>query len=68
VHVGADEGLLDDSIRLAERAAMAQVSVTLEVWPRMWHIFQTRPVFPEARAAFGRLTAYLRRHVAEVDI
>ncbi len=42
IQVGSAEVLLDDSIRLAARAAEADVSVQLEVWPRMphvWHAF-----------------------------
>jgi acetyl esterase/lipase len=68
VQVGEDEVLVDDATRLAEQAAAAHVEVTLEVWPGMWHIFQTQPVFPEARAAFGRFATYLRRHLVAAGI
>jgi len=37
VHVGNDEVLLDDSIRLAERAAAAGVDVRLDSWQGMVH-------------------------------
>jgi epsilon-lactone hydrolase len=42
IQVGSAEVLLDDSIRLAARAAEADVAVQLEVWPHMphvWHAF-----------------------------
>jgi monoterpene epsilon-lactone hydrolase len=42
IQVGSAETLLDDSVRLARAAAMADVRVTLEVWPDMihaWHLF-----------------------------
>ena len=40
IHVGNDEVLLSDSVRLAERARAAGVEVELKVWPGMWHVFQ----------------------------
>lgn len=43
IHVGADETLLDDSTRLAERARAAGVPVELKIWPAVphdWHLFR----------------------------
>lgn len=40
IQVGAEEILLSDSITLAERAGGANVEVVLEVWPKMFHVFQ----------------------------
>ena len=45
IQVGAAETLLDDSIRLAGVAGGQDVTVTLEVWPEMvhvWHLFHPR--------------------------
>ena len=42
IQVGSDETLLGDSLKLTERAGLAQVEVRLEVWPEMvhvWHAF-----------------------------
>jgi epsilon-lactone hydrolase len=42
IHVGAAEVLLDDALKLAQRAGAANVPVRLEVWPEMvhiWHVF-----------------------------
>jgi acetyl esterase/lipase len=42
IQVGTAEVLLDDSTRLATKAAAANVNVRLETWPNMphvWHIF-----------------------------
>ena len=42
IHVGSAEILLDDATRLAARAGAADVSVRLEIWPDMphvWHLF-----------------------------
>ena len=62
--VGEDELLLDDARRLVERARAAGADATLEVWPGLWHVFQTQIAFPEARLATGRLTSFLRRRLA----
>ena len=39
IQVGAAETLLDDAIRLAQRAGAADVRVDLQVWPEMIHIW-----------------------------
>jgi acetyl esterase/lipase len=59
--VGSDEILRDDSERMAERMREAGCDVTLEIWPRMphvWHGFA--PVLPEARRAIARVGDYIR--------
>jgi acetyl esterase/lipase len=58
IHVGNDEILLDDSIRLAERAKNAGVDVTLKVWDDMWHVFHTFPI-PEAKLAIDEIGEYV---------
>ncbi len=40
IQVGTDERLLDDSRQYAERAMTAGVSVQLEIWEGMHHVFQ----------------------------
>lgn len=41
IQVGEDELLLNDSLRLAERARAAGVAVTLQRYPGCWHVFQS---------------------------
>jgi acetyl esterase/lipase len=61
IQVGEDETLLDDSTRLAERAALAGVDVTLEVFPEMQHVFQVAcGTMPEATEAVNKAAAFLR--------
>lgn len=61
LQVGDYECLLDDSTRLAERARMADVPVTLDVEPEAFHVFQScAALIPEARAAVDRIGAFLR--------
>ena len=62
VQVGDHEVLLDDSVRLVDRAKAAGVDVTLEVEEEGIHVYQAFPV-PEAEEAITRLAAFVRRHI-----
>jgi len=60
VHVGDDELLLDDSRRYVERAALAGVDATLDVWMGMPHGFVTGVrEFDAARRALKAIGAFL---------
>jgi len=63
IHVGTAEVLLDDSVRLAERARSAGVDVALEPWEDMihvWHIFAS--ILPEGQQALDRIGEFIRKH------
>ena len=66
VVVGADEALLDDSIRLVRKAGLAGVRTTLVIEPEMQHAF---PIFagrmPEADAAITGIGDWIRRRLAD---
>lgn len=63
VHVGADEVLLDDSTRLAERARAAGVVVELKVWPVVPHVWQIMARFiPEGRQSLDAAARFLLAH------
>jgi acetyl esterase/lipase len=59
IHVGANEILLDDSRRVAEKALAADVNVELRIWPGLPHVFQAFPQLPEARTSMAELGAFL---------
>jgi acetyl esterase/lipase len=64
IQAGSHEVLLDDAVRLARQAAVADVQVTLDITPGVPHVFQGfYPILDEAAAALDRagqlLTAYL---------
>lgn len=63
IQVGERETVLDDSRMLAERARAAGVDAKLEVWPRMFHVFQLYAELAEARAAISEIGAHLARHL-----
>jgi monoterpene epsilon-lactone hydrolase len=61
LQVGSDEILLDDSTRMAQRMRDAGCNVTLEIWPRMphvWHAFA--PAMPEALRAITRIGLFVQ--------
>ena len=62
IQVGADEILLSDSTRAAEKVREAGGEVDIEIWPGMWHVFQAflRQV-PESRKAVKKIGAYIRQ-------
>jgi acetyl esterase/lipase len=61
IQVGSHEILLDDAVRLAARAAAQDVSVELQVWPGVPHVFQAfAAVLEEGEAALGAAAAFTR--------
>ena len=65
IQAGTHEVLLDDAIRLARAAATADVEVTLDITPRVPHVFQTfYPMLDEAVAALDRAGQLLSTHLA----
>jgi len=63
LQVGSIEVLLDDSTMLKSRAEEAGVSVEMEVWddmPHVWHHYA--PILPEARKAIGRIGEFVLQH------
>jgi epsilon-lactone hydrolase len=64
VHAGDHEILLSDSTRLVERAKEAGVTVELEVWPELWHVFHLfAPVLPDANDALSKIGAFVRHRL-----
>ena len=61
IQVGADEILLSDSTRIADKIIAAGGTVDLEIWPEMWHVFQMFLHFmPESRQAVRKLGEFVR--------
>jgi epsilon-lactone hydrolase len=65
IQVGSHEILLSDALRLAARAALSDVSVTLEVTPGVPHVFQGfAGLLDEAGAALDRASDFLKTQLA----
>ena len=66
IHAGADEILLSDAERMAQRARAAGVAVDLQIWPEMWHVWHLwAPELPEANQAIADIAQFFRRHGAK---
>jgi acetyl esterase/lipase len=66
IYVSDSEVLLDDSVRLAERAKQAGVEVDLRIWsglPHVWPIFVK--FLPEARKSVHEMAAFINQKVGE---
>jgi len=64
VQVGEHEVIRDDSVQAAAKARADGVDVTLEIWPGMFHVFQSHePLLPEAREAIAHIGTFIRSHV-----
>ena len=65
IQVGSHEILLGDALRLAERAAMSDVQVTLDVTPGVPHVFQGfAGLLDEAGVALDRAADFLKSQLA----
>jgi acetyl esterase/lipase len=64
VHVGKQELLLDDSLRLVKAATDDGVQVSLKVWDGLPHVFQLfAPFVPEGRQSLLELGQFARAHL-----
>jgi monoterpene epsilon-lactone hydrolase len=66
IQVGSHEILLSDALRLAARAAVSDVSVTLDVTPGVPHVFQAYAgLLDEAGEALDRASTFLKAQLAD---
>ncbi|MDX9781289.1 MAG: alpha/beta hydrolase [bacterium] len=63
IHAGEDEILCDDARQLAEKARAAGAEAKLEIFPRMWHVWQPFPALPQARQSLDAIAAFLKSHI-----
>ena len=68
IQVGSAEILFDDSIRLAAAAGAQEVSVRLEAWPEMvhvWHLFH--PILGDARRALASAGMFIQERMSSAQ-
>ena len=63
VHVGEDEVLYSDAVRIEELARAAGVNVRLETFPRMWHVWQLFLGLPQALQSLDDIAQFLTSHL-----
>jgi acetyl esterase/lipase len=69
IQAGSHEVLLDDAVRLARQAATADVEVTLDISPRVPHVFEAyHPILDEAAAALDRAGQFLSARLAGAEL
>jgi acetyl esterase/lipase len=65
IQVGSRETLLDDAVRMADKAKKAGVEVELDVWNgqiHVWQIFASR--LDEGEQAIQKIGAFVKKHAA----
>ncbi|MFB0563609.1 MAG: alpha/beta hydrolase [Candidatus Lokiarchaeia archaeon] len=62
IQVGTSEILLDDSVRLADRAKAVGIDVKLDIWEDMIHVFAAfAGLIPEGRQAIERIGEFIQK-------
>ncbi|RLT98029.1 alpha/beta hydrolase [Ketobacter sp.] len=63
IQVGSEEILLDDSVRLAEKAKKTGVQVELQIWEKMQHVWHyTFPMLKDGRMAIDEIASFFDRN------
>lgn len=66
IHAGEDEILREDAIHFASLAKAAGVDVQLEIYPRMWHVWQLFLTLPQADQSLNDIAKFLFSHLEPV--
>lgn len=65
IQAGEHEMLRDDSVRVAKKARADGLAVKLEIWPGMFHVFQSHnPLLPEGQEAIDHIAEFIAMHSA----
>jgi epsilon-lactone hydrolase len=63
IHVGSDELLFQDSVRIAKKAENAGVSVSLKIYDHLWHVFHLNAkLMPESKSALADFGSFITEH------
>jgi acetyl esterase/lipase len=63
VHAGEEEILREDAVRITELAKSAGVDVRLEIYPRMWHVWQLYLTLPQAIQSLEDIACFFKSHL-----
>jgi acetyl esterase/lipase len=63
VHAGEDEILREDAIRITRLAKSVDVDVRLEIYPRMWHVWQLFLALPQALQSLDDIARFFISHL-----
>ncbi len=63
IHAGEDEALRADAIHCDQLAKTAGVDARLEIYPRMWHVWQIQLELPQAHQSLDDIGQFLKSHL-----
>lgn len=63
VFAGEDESLREDAVRITSLAQSVGVDVRLEIYPRMWHVWQLSLELPQATQSLDDMIQFLKSHL-----
>jgi acetyl esterase/lipase len=66
IHAGEDEVLRQDAVRSEALAKTAGVDVRLEIYPRMWHVWQIFLTLPQSTQSLDDIARFLKSHLQPV--
>ena len=66
VHAGEDEILREDAVRIVSLAKSAGVEARLEIYPRMWHVWQLNLSLPQAIKSLDDIAQFFKVHLGLV--
>jgi len=66
VHAGEDEILCNDAVRIVSLAKSGGVDARLEIYPRMWHVWQLNLTLPQATQSLDDISNFFKAHLGSV--
>jgi acetyl esterase/lipase len=68
IHAGENEFLCEDAIRLEKAARQAGVEVELQVYPRMWHVWQTHAALAQSTHSLDTIAHFLLARIERTNV
>jgi monoterpene epsilon-lactone hydrolase len=68
IHAGEEELLREDAIRSDMLARAAGVNVRLEIYPRMWHVWQLNLDMPDAQRSLDDIAEFLTERLERASV
>jgi acetyl esterase/lipase len=66
IHCSGAEMLRDDGVKMAEKLSAAGVPTEIEVWPKVFHVWQVMAdMLPEGRASIEKIAAFMGKQLRQ---
>lgn len=63
IHAGENEILRDQAVQIESKAKESGVDVHLEIYPRMFHVWQIYPSLPQTMDSLDKVSKFLKSHL-----